>query len=78
LYWELKIKPEWEIRGIPGEVYEHPSKEAAILVKKYEEMSFREGGGWSPEEIERLKDMLTITRDKSLFDARYVNVHNNP
>lgn len=72
----MKVKPEWKINGLAAEVYEHPSKEAAILVKKYEEMSFREGGGWSVEEVARLKDMLSITRDKSLFDARYVRTIN--
>lgn len=72
LYWELKVKPEWKISGIVGEVYEHPSKEAAFLVKKFEEMHFRIGGGWTAEEIAHLKSMLSITRGHDLYDVRYV------
>ena len=62
----------WKISTDPGEIYEHPSKEAAFLSRRLDELSWRQGGAWSDNEIERLKEMLTITRDKSAFDARYV------
>jgi len=66
------MKPRWKISSNYGEIYEQPSKEAALLMKKMEEVSWRQGGGWEKRELDSLKEMLSITRGKDNFDTYFV------
>ena len=65
-----RLRREWGLSK-DFRVVESRNKEISLVLNELEEMAYRSAGEFTQEDLGYLKGMLSVTRNKTLFDKSY-------